>query len=110
MVSSLRTKLGPLVICLVVVLSNLANWHEPAGQIIAAQRSQLSLQYHAKETWVETGKVVSQQMVIKHELRYFQWQFRRLKIIRRIDKLPDETPLSTKTWIKIRQFIVKLPW
>ncbi|MDN7145092.1 hypothetical protein QS460_04015 [Liquorilactobacillus mali] len=69
--SSLRTKLGPLVVCLIVVLSNLVNWHGSAGQIIAAQRSQLSLQYHAKETWIEPGKVVSQQMVIKHEATLF---------------------------------------
>ncbi|MDN2452971.1 hypothetical protein [Lactobacillus sp. UCMA15818] len=69
--SSLHTKLAPLIVCLIVILSNLINWHEPAGQIIAAQRSQLSLQYHTKETWVAPGKFVAQQMVIKHEVTLF---------------------------------------
>ncbi|MFT8477488.1 MAG: hypothetical protein ABF682_08790 [Liquorilactobacillus sp.] len=69
--SSLHTKAGPLIVCLIVILSNLINWHEPAGQIIAAQRSQLSLQYHTKETWVAPGKFVAQQMVIKHEVTLF---------------------------------------
>ena len=69
--SSLHTKLAPLIVCLIVILSNLSNWHEPAGQIIAAQRSQVSLQYHTKETWVAPGKFVAQQMVIKHEVTLF---------------------------------------
>jgi hypothetical protein len=52
-------------------LSNLISWHTATNQIIAAQRSQLSSQYHAKTSWLLPGKSVSQKIIFNHDINKF---------------------------------------
>jgi hypothetical protein len=68
---SLTAKLGAIVLCNLVILSNLISWHTATNQIIAAQRSQLSSQYHAKTSWLLPGKSVSQKIIFNHAINKF---------------------------------------
>ncbi|MFT8405713.1 hypothetical protein [Liquorilactobacillus nagelii] len=68
---SLTAKFGAIILCNLVILSNLISWHTATNQIIAAQRSQLSSQYHAKTSWLLPGKSVSQKIIFNHDINKF---------------------------------------
>lgn len=60
-----------IIISLAIIFINLFNAQRTGKQIVAAQRSQLSIQYHAKESFVNPSSVVSQKLNLNHEVSTF---------------------------------------
>lgn len=67
---ALHARIKTVIVCLFLIITNIIE-SPGSKQIIAAQRSQLSLQYHAQESHLSPNNSLLQKVVFNHEVNTF---------------------------------------